>query len=96
MTETVNIDRGPVAKPKHAKVERRGKATVSASALAAHLDCSRAYFGKLEAEGVIHVAMATASRSMRAASPTCDTCDASGSGRRAVRPTPIFRRRRPS
>jgi len=28
-------------------------ATVSASALAAHLDCSRAYIGKLEAEGVI-------------------------------------------
>jgi hypothetical protein len=28
-------------------------ATVSASALALHLDCSRAYVGKLEAEGVI-------------------------------------------
>jgi hypothetical protein len=28
-------------------------ATVSASALALHLDCSRAYIGKLEAEGVI-------------------------------------------
>jgi hypothetical protein len=28
-------------------------ATVSASALALHLDCSRAYLGKLEAEGVI-------------------------------------------
>ncbi len=30
-----------------------GAATVSASALAQHLDCSRAYVGKLEAEGVI-------------------------------------------
>ena len=28
-------------------------ATVSASALAQHLDCSRAYIGKLEAEGVL-------------------------------------------
>ena len=28
-------------------------ATVSASALALHLDCSRTYIGKLEAEGVI-------------------------------------------
>jgi hypothetical protein len=27
--------------------------TVSASALALHLDCSRAYIGKLEADGVI-------------------------------------------
>jgi hypothetical protein len=27
--------------------------TVSASALALHLDCSRTYIGKLEAEGVI-------------------------------------------
>ena len=30
-----------------------GPATVSASALALHLDCSRTYIGKLEAEGVI-------------------------------------------
>ena len=29
------------------------RATVSASALALHLDCSRTYIGKLEAEGVI-------------------------------------------
>jgi hypothetical protein len=28
-------------------------ATVSASALALHLDCSRVYIGKLEADGVI-------------------------------------------
>ena len=32
---------------------RRKPATVSASALALHLDCSRTYIGKLEAEGVI-------------------------------------------
>ena len=52
MTETVTIDRPSVAKP----VSRRRStkpATVSASALALHLDCSRTYIGKLEAEGVI-------------------------------------------
>jgi hypothetical protein len=47
MTETVTIARPPVglrsAKP----------AAVSASARALHLDCSRSYSGKLEAEGVI-------------------------------------------
>jgi hypothetical protein len=43
MAETVTIARPPAAKP----------ATVSASALALHLDCSRTYVGKLEAEGVI-------------------------------------------
>ena len=53
MAETVTIDRPPVAKP----VPRRRSAkpaTVSASALAQHLDCSRTYISKLEAEGVIH------------------------------------------
>ena len=44
MLDTVTVDRPPDAK---------GAATVSASALALHLDCSRAYIGKLEAEGVI-------------------------------------------
>ena len=44
MPETVTVDGTPVAK---------GAATVSASALALHLDCSRPYIGKLEAEGVI-------------------------------------------
>ena len=43
MTETVTIDRPRSKKP----------ATVSASALALHIDCSRTYIGKLEAEGVI-------------------------------------------
>ena len=47
MAET-DIDRPTVAKPRSRK-----SATVSASALALHLDCSRAYIGKLEAEGVI-------------------------------------------
>ena len=49
MAATVATDRPPVA--------NRGRsakpATVSASALAQHLDCSRTYIGKLEAEGVI-------------------------------------------
>jgi hypothetical protein len=52
MTETVATDHPPVAKP----VPRRRSAkpaTVSASALALHLDCSRTYIGKLGAEGVI-------------------------------------------
>jgi hypothetical protein len=38
MAETIAIDPPPVAKP----------ATVSATALAQHLDCSRTYIGKLE------------------------------------------------
>jgi hypothetical protein len=52
MTETATIDRPSVAKP----VSRRRSAkpaTVSATALALHLDCGRTYIGKLEAEGVI-------------------------------------------
>ena len=43
MPETVTVDGTPVAK---------GAATVSAPALALHLDCDRTYIGKLE-EGVI-------------------------------------------
>jgi len=53
MAETVANDRPPAAK---AAVSRRRSATpaiVNASALALHLDCSRTYIGKLEAEGVI-------------------------------------------
>src|SRR5215475_4158098 len=42
MPQTIAVDRPPVA---------RGAATVSASALALHLDCR--YIGKLEPEGVI-------------------------------------------
>jgi hypothetical protein len=49
MTETVAPVAKPVSRPRSRKAE-----TVSASALAQHLiDCSRAYIGKLEAEGVI-------------------------------------------
>jgi hypothetical protein len=53
MTETVTIDRPPAAKPVSRPRSRR-PTTVSASALAQHLDCSRTYIGKLEAEGVLH------------------------------------------
>jgi hypothetical protein len=48
---TLTNDRPPVAKP--VPPRSRKPATVGASALALHLDCSRAYIGKLEAEGVI-------------------------------------------
>ena len=50
MTETVAIDRPSVAKPISRPRSKR-PAIVSASALALHLDCSRTYIGKLEAEG---------------------------------------------
>ena len=53
MTETVANDRPPVARP-ISRPRSRKPSTVSASALALHLDCSRAYIGKLEAEGVVH------------------------------------------
>jgi hypothetical protein len=53
MTGTVTIDRPLVAKPV-SRPRPRKPATVSASALAQHLDCSRSYIGKLEAEGVLH------------------------------------------
>jgi hypothetical protein len=52
MAETVTIDRPSVAKPV-SRPRSRKPATVSASALAQHLDLSRAYIGKLEAQGVI-------------------------------------------
>ena len=52
MTETVNSDGSTVTKPA-ARPRSRKPATVSASALALHLDCSRTYIGKLEADGVI-------------------------------------------
>jgi hypothetical protein len=52
MTETVAIDHPPVAKPVPRRRSRK-PATVSASALAKHLDCSRTYIGKLEDEGVL-------------------------------------------
>ena len=53
MTETGTIDRPPVAKAAVSRPRSRKPTTVSASALAQHLDCSRTYIGKLETEGVI-------------------------------------------
>ena len=52
MAETVSIHRPTVAKPV-SRPRSRKPATVSASALALHVDCSRTYIDKLEAEGVI-------------------------------------------
>jgi hypothetical protein len=52
MAETAAIDRPTVAKSA-CRPRFRKPATVSASALALHLDCSRTYIGKLEVEGVI-------------------------------------------
>jgi hypothetical protein len=46
------MHRTSVAKPV-SRPRSRKPATVSASALAQHLDCSRTYIGKLEAEGVL-------------------------------------------
>jgi hypothetical protein len=53
MTETGTVDRPPVAKAAVSRRRSTKPATVSASALALHLDCSRTYIGKLEADGVI-------------------------------------------
>jgi hypothetical protein len=47
MAETVAIDRERVTKPV-SRPRSRKPATVSASAFALHLDCSRAYISKLE------------------------------------------------
>ena len=52
MPEAGSIDHPSVTKPV-SRPRSREPATVSASALAQHLDCSRTYIGKLEAEGVI-------------------------------------------
>jgi hypothetical protein len=52
MAETVTIGRPSIGKPV-SRPRSRKPATVSASALALHLDCSRACIGKLETEGVI-------------------------------------------
>jgi hypothetical protein len=52
MTETATNARPSAAKPV-SRLRSAKPATVSASALARHLDCTRTYIGKLEAEGVI-------------------------------------------
>jgi len=53
MAETVANDRPPAARAAVSRRRSAKPATFSASALALHLDCSRTYIGKLEAEGVI-------------------------------------------
>ena len=52
MAETVTGNHPSVAKPV-SRPRSTKPATVSASAPALHLDCTRTYIGKLEAEGVI-------------------------------------------
>jgi hypothetical protein len=52
MTETADVDPPTVAKPV-SRPRARKPESVSASTLAQHLDCSRTYIGKLEADGVI-------------------------------------------
>ena len=92
MAETVGIDRPPVAKPVSRPRSRR-PATVSASALTLHLDCSWTYIGKLEAEGVIQQ-QGNGFPLDRAVLLTCDTCGASIGDHRARRPTLIRSRKR--
>jgi hypothetical protein len=58
MTEAITVHRPAVAKAE--------PATVSASALALHLDCSQTYIRKLEAEGVLHRAPGGSVRLRRA------------------------------
>jgi len=82
MAETVTTARPSVAKPV-SRLRSRTAETGSASALARHLDCSRTYIGKLEAEGEIQRKV-TASHSIGAALPACDTCGASGGNHRVV------------
>ena len=52
MTQTVTNDRASVAKPV-SRQRSRMPATVSARHWRGTLDCSRAYIGRLDAEGVI-------------------------------------------
>jgi hypothetical protein len=53
MGETVTDDCPPAARAAVSRPQSKTPATVSASALALHLDCSRTYIGRLEADGVI-------------------------------------------
>jgi ribosomal protein L37AE/L43A len=78
MTETIAPVDKPVSRPRSRK-----PASVSASALALHLNCTRC--GKV-----------AVSRSTRAALPICDTCGSSGSNYRAVGPTLMTSRPKPS
>ena len=49
MIEAVSSDGSPAARAAVSRPRSAKPATVSASALALHLDCSRIYIGKLEA-----------------------------------------------
>ena len=53
MAENVATDPPPVARATASRRRSAKPSTVSASALAQHLDCSRTYIGKLETEDVI-------------------------------------------
>jgi hypothetical protein len=78
MTETVAPVANPAPRPRSRK-----PATVSASALALHLDCSRTYIGRLEAEGVIQ--RQGDGFPLDQSRMACrDNCGASGSNRHAL------------
>jgi hypothetical protein len=83
MTETVTNDRPSVAKPVSRPPAK--PANVSESALAPHLYCSRAYIGKLEAEGVIK-RQARGSPLNESRIAYLRYCGASGGNRGARRP----------
>jgi hypothetical protein len=79
MAESVTNDRPPGA----ARPRSRKPATVSASALAVHLDCSRTYIGKLEAKGVIQ---RQGDDFPLDTLPICDTCGANIGDHREAEP----------
>jgi hypothetical protein len=85
MRETLTADSPSVAK---------AAATVSASALALHLDCSRTYITKLEAEGVLQ-RQGDGFPLDQSRVAYLDTCGASGGNRRAQRPTRPTSRSKP-
>jgi hypothetical protein len=72
MTETGTVDRPSVAKPA-SRPRSRKAATVSALALALHLNCSRTYIGKLAGEGVIQ---RRGDGFFARSEPSLPTCDA--------------------
>jgi len=94
MTESIPINRPPAGRATVSQRRSAEPATVSAPALAQHLDCSRAYIGKLEAEGVIQ-RQGGGFPLDQSRVAYCDTCGASGNNRRAVRLTLITSRSRP-